>query len=165
MGRYRRATPPRDRRSDRTTHAEAYLAQQAEWRAADLDRVRAYIATLQPLVGLAHWRIEVADEPPEEEGAVAFFHRWPRAWGATLYFSAEHFCQSPEEQRDTVVHELVHASLENLCVAAREGFDGLDQTSRSWAWTRVVHEVELCVDAWAKVIGPHLPLPPGREEG
>ncbi len=154
-----------ERQRERTTRAEAFLAEKEEWRKADLARVRAYVARLQPLLGLAHWRFDVSDELPEEPHLSAHFRRWPRRSGATLRFSDEHFRDSLEEQRDTVVHELCHAVLENLCVAVSEGFDWLEQTSRAWAWERFVHECELTVDHLARILAPSLPLPDAEERG
>lgn len=147
------------RQEDRTARAEAYLAEQRAWRAADLDRVRAYIGRLQPLLGLAHWRVRVDDDPPEQSDAYAWFACWTDQWGMTLRFADDHFRCEPEKQRDTVVHELCHALLDNLCAAVHDGYDGLDQTSRNWAWERFHREAELLVDGLARVIAPHLPLP------
>lgn len=129
-------------------------------RNAALDRMRAYVATLQPLLMLHHWKIRVSEKPPENPNFWASCYRVPCQWSAWLYFADDIFEQQPEQQRETVVHELLHIVRAMEYVAVSEAYNGLDQTGRAWAWERFDHEQEVTTDHLARVIAPFMPLPP-----
>lgn len=133
-------------------------------RQAGLARMKAYIGQLQPLLHLAHWQFIVPDEQPKAPDGLASFERLGSRWCAILRFSDQHFGNDPGIQRQTVVHELFHATLGNLTIAASAGYNTLDPTSRGWAWERFLHEMELAVDGLALLVAPTLPMPPTDQE-
>lgn len=130
-------------------------------RKAGLERMRAYIAELVPLMRLQHWDIFVLDEPPDDN-ALADNCCYMRQYRNDVRFSDRFFRKSPEEQRDTTVHELLHIVVEHWYRSNLAAFEGLSATSQEWARERHEHETEMCVDALAKILAPHLPLPPSE---
>lgn len=132
----------------------------AEARKAAIERVKAYIGQIQPLLRLSHWQFIVLDEQPGPADGLASFERLGSRWCAILRFSDRHFGDGLAVQRQTVVHELFHAVLGNLTTAVSAGYNTLDPTSRGWAWERFLHEMELTVDGLALLVAPSMPLPP-----
>lgn len=131
-------------------------------RKAGLDRMRAYIATLQPLMRLQQWEIVVHDDPTEDEDYVASINRDSRSWRANVRFGDVHFGHSREEQRLTVVHELTHIHMMTLDRAAKDATFCLDPTSWRRLDERIDHELEMTTDAISRTIAPFLPLPPAE---
>jgi len=127
-------------------------------RQAGLARMRAYVATLVPLLYLQHWQIVVMDEPPPD--ALADNCCYMRQYRNDLRFSDRFFGKSLEEQRQTVVHELLHIVVEHWYRSTRAAFEGLSSTSKEWATERNEHEMALCVDMLSRIVAPYLPLPP-----
>lgn len=135
----------------------------AETRKAGLDRMRAYIATLQPMMRLQQWKITIEEETTEDPDYVATINRTASSWSAFIRFGDVHFGHSVEEQRLTVVHELTHIHLMAFDTAASDGRNTLDPTSRQWAYERVRYELEMATDALSRVLAPLLPLPPSDQ--
>lgn len=132
----------------------------AKTRRRHLDRMRRYVAVLQPLLRLQGWDITVPDEPPEEDDAWAVCERSKHGWDARVFIADRLLAASPDQQRKTLVHELLHLYTHDWHVAHLDALTGLEQTSRNWARERHDHEHERCVDAIARVLAPFLPLPP-----
>lgn len=133
-------------------------------RKAGLDRMRAYIAVLQPLLRLQHWNIAVVDERPADN-ALADNCTFMRQYKAQVRFSDRHLTQSPEEQRNTAVHELLHIVVEGWYRSNLAALDALGATAQEWARERHEHETEMCIDTLAHIIAPHMPLPPIATSG
>lgn len=131
-------------------------------RKAGLNRMRAYVATLQPLLRIQHWAITVGNNEPSD-GALADNCCYMRQYRNDIHFSDRFFGKSPEQQRETVVHELLHVVVEHWYRSTRAAFQGLSSTSQEWAIERNEHEMEMCVDSLAKILAPHLPLPPTEQ--
>lgn len=135
-------------------------------RAAGLDRMRAYIAVVRPLLRLQQWDIDVEDAPTDDPNHLASINRDAASWQAHIRFGDDHFARSPEDQRLTVAHELTHIHLMKLHRAQTDGADMLDPTSKLWTNERCEHELEMAVDGLSRAFAPFLPLPPGaKEEG
>lgn len=129
-------------------------------RAAGLDRMRVYLAVLQPPMRLMQWDIRVADESPDGTECNADCSRRYRQWEARIRFSDAGLAGSPEEVRITCVHELLHCVSTGDYNAAREAIDGLDAIAQVWAQERLDNEYERTTDHLARIIAPFLPLPP-----
>lgn len=132
----------------------------AKTRRRHLERMRPYVAVLQPLLRLQAWAITVVDAPPEGAGNFAECARFRDGYWARVYFSDGLFRESLAFQRATVVRELLHLHTHDWHVASVQAFEGLEQTSKAWARERHDHEHERCIDALALVLAPFLPLPP-----
>lgn len=133
-------------------------------RRAGLERMRSYVATLQPLLRLQHWEIAVTDGQPSA-GALADNCCYMRQHKNDVRFSDRFFRKSPAEQRETVVHELLHIVVEGWYRSNLAAFEGLSATSQEWAKERHEHETEMCIDSLSKIVAPYLPLPPRENEG
>lgn len=152
-----------ERQAQRTRRADAFLAEQAENRQGDLERVRAYVALLQPLLGLQHWKLIVDDESPEGKDAAAHISCMETRHVANLSFSDDYFRSTPEQRRHYTTHELVHCLLAQLDYAAGDFEHACDELSWRHLYTTYRRQTELAVDDLAAVIAPFLPLPPGEE--
>ena len=127
---------------------------------AELDPRRAawvpYIADLIGRMHLMDWEVRLSDEHPTIAGAVAQVGVTYGRKLARVYLSEAFLRSEPGEQRNTIVHELVHIHLDMTASYA------LDQLGREGgAALRVMFEN--AVDALAGVIAPHMPLPPAAK--
>jgi hypothetical protein len=132
----------------------------AERRRRNLDRMRAYIATLQPPLRLQHWEITIPEKPPPDDSN-ADCDRHSRHHAARIRYHDQLFPEGAEEERRSTIHELLHLHLTGAQTAAYEAYEALDPTARAWARERFDHELEMTVDALSRVLAPFLPLPPG----
>lgn len=137
---------------------------EASERAAGLERMRAYITVLQPLLHLAHWQFIVIDECPTNPDAAASCERLGSRHAAWIRFSEGFFAEGLTIQRHAVVHELLHATTGNLLTACIDTAEWFDPTRCQIVRERMVHELELVVDGLAYLLSPFLPLPPEHEE-
>lgn len=128
-------------------------------RKAGLERMRAYVAVLQPLLRLQHWEITVGDERPDSNGEAAIWYS-RLCYVARIRFADKHFGQSVAEQTTTVAHELLHLHLAGADFAVKDSHEMLDPTSKLLYDERWHVEFERAVDAISRVIAPFLPLPP-----
>lgn len=112
-----------------------------------------YARQLAVRLGLRDWRIEIGDVPPPNSDS-SEASTWT-AYGqrrAEIYLSDRFLGASPEDQRDTVVHELLH-----LHFAAMDGL--------VTDWLEAVHQksysrmFEYVIEAVAVAIASLFPLP------
>lgn len=148
----------------RTAVGERVSGMDAAERKAGLERMRAYVALLQPLMRLQHWGIIVENDPPQSGSADASCWTSDNCWKATLYFADRHFERDDIEQRNNVVHELLHIHDAERHTAILAALDAIDPTGRGWARERTDFEMERSIEAISCVLAPHLPLPPGAEK-
>lgn len=113
---------------------------------------QSYVREIADRMGLKDWRITIEDKPPENPNSQASI--W-MAYGqrlARLYLSEAFLNESPEERRDTIVHELVHLHLAPANDIAGESMPAAVKP----AYERMF---EYAVDALTKCICPAIPLP------
>lgn len=118
-----------------------------------------YVNECACLLELHDWRFRVHREPPRDASSNAAFNAGPRRRCASLWFSDGFMRDDPENQRQTVAHELLHAHLNGVrhMVAGVE-----DHMSRAVydVWDDAFNTIfESAVDAIAYAIAPRLPLP------
>ena len=131
---------------------------------AHIERMRRYVAVLQPLLRLTQWEIDVQFQYPDSEEALAESQVVRGRWVAMIRFNDKHFLNSPEEQRDTVVHELLHVVTAHERRVVWEMYECPLPGDKSLAWKAFDFEQEMVMDHLATVLGPHLPLPPTGQE-
>jgi hypothetical protein len=121
-----------------------------------------YIRALADQVLLADWEIEL-DRSVSDHGTWAQVTVQSEENFARVYVNwPEFFAHSPEERREWLVHECVHLHLDrpqrimNQLAAQISG----DVT----AFAKEAHrkEIEICVQRIARILAPHLPLPPSE---
>lgn len=121
-----------------------------------LKRIGRYGQELQALLRLDHWQIDI--DPDLPEGAKADVNWYESKWRATMRFSDEILRGTPEEQRYTVVHELLHLHLRGPALIIKQLRGHMSDVGYSYTDERWEHEEELAVDALAQAIAPFLPL-------
>ncbi len=129
-------------------------------RLAGIERMRAYVAIVQPLLRLSQWEIYVQFQYPSREGALAESDTVRGRWVATIRFGDGHFLDAPQDQRNTVIHELLHVVTANERRVVWESYECPLPGDKSIAWKAYDFEQEMVMDHLATVLAPFLPLPP-----
>ena len=117
-----------------------------------MNTVAAYIDTLANLMGLTGWTFTVrpatASEDAEAEIEVVYGRK-----RAIIHLAKDWDTMSAEDQREVIVHELLHAAMAPLSQLAAELVDG------DAATTALAHCEEWVVDQMAVAWSRELPLP------
>ena len=117
-----------------------------------------YLRSTQHVLGLSHWVIDV-DWSQHPKGSWAEIIRWPNQQRATLTVGELFLPADPVEQRNTVVHELVHVVLFNLHDMATRVVEELPDAASRLAETLLNDEVERTTDTIAAIVETLVPLP------
>ena len=122
------------------------------------DALEGYVAELQVALNITYWKITVVRDAADVE-AWADINPHAQAETADLRVSHDFWKQTPEHQREVLVHEMLHivmARLDQTVEAMEEAFGKI-----AWAIYDPLFEdaAERVVDHLAKVIAPQLPLP------
>lgn len=117
-----------------------------------------YVAACLPVLNLGNWKVTIlTDVAPEDR--YADIEPNDQAQTANLRVGNLFWAQKPEEQRLTIVHELIHLHLCRLDQAV----DRLEPVlgSAAWApWAGVYEDAyERATDSIAEILAPHLDLP------
>jgi hypothetical protein len=103
-------------------------------------------------------------DAPDDYNCFAEFHRHVGAHDGKLFLGDAFFDLPADQQRETVVHELLHAHLRPLF----EVYFDLDELLGKAVWEVVArwHNAaeETVVDGLAKALARHFPLPPDADE-
>jgi len=117
-----------------------------------------YLSEAQQILNLGQWKIELGDSPCEED-ALAEIEVSENLWQAKIRVAHGFFKEKPEEQRDTIAHELIHVHTAGI----ERARDRMEKTLGELAWpvfqSSMENEVERAVDALAKIVAPTLPMP------
>lgn len=127
-----------------------------------LKRAEAYLRVLQPLMGLAHWTIEIALDPPENN-AWGDVTRLSHAQDAAIRLCEDFGDLTSEQRRETMVHELLHCHLRDLIGTPAMVKQEISLPLWAALGDRMNHAEECIVDALARIIAPFLPLPEAKE--
>lgn len=109
-----------------------------------------YVRDVADRLRLRDWRIDVSESSPNDPTAsAAIWVCTGRRW-AIVHFPDRYFGESREEQRHSVVHELLH------CVTAQyvRAVEGKTADDRTLAML-----MEYTIDHLADAVAPLLPLP------
>lgn len=120
--------------------------------------LEAFVASAMPILNLASWKVTIlTDVAPEDR--YADIEPNEQAQTANLRVGNLFWAQKPEDQRLTIVHELIHLHLCRLDQAV----DRLEPVLGSAAWTpwAGVYEdaYERATDAIAELLVPLVPMP------
>ena len=122
--------------------------------------LNAYCRTMADELGLRDWTLIVNYDTPTiaEENArvdVTYGRRVVTiSWGETFW------TETRAEQRQTVVHELMHIHLDAISAVSRSLAEQLGSFAYSVFSDNEHLQVELATDAIAEAIAHHFPLPP-----
>lgn len=135
-------------------------------RKAAIDRLTPWFCEMANLLHLNHWHLTVPIEArPESPDYAASCERIYGQNRAKIYLSDGFLADTPENQRVTYVHELLHCHFRAI-VEARDGLEDLLGKPANLVFVdRMRSAEEWAVDAIAGAIAPFLPLPPSGEGG
>lgn len=114
--------------------------------------IRGYLREIADLLWLRDWTIEIESDEPESSEAIAAIRP---IWGrrrALIRFRDDFWNMDSEDQRQTIVHELIHCHFAESLHWAREVMK-----ARPHGAYLLMHETS--VDALADAIASLLPLP------
>ena len=109
-----------------------------------------YVRQLADILRLKDWRIQVLEDLPPENALASCAPVEGRKY-ANLRLGECFLVDAAEEQRHTIVHELLHCHLGPM-TRMIEAHDGMPPAA--------MLALEYCVDGLADAIAPLLPLPP-----
>lgn len=125
--------------------------------------LEAYVSEVRASLRLDAWDVRLADEWPDDgEDVYAQIDPCEQRWIATLRLGSGFWDLPPEDQRNTIVHELLHLHHVRLTDVTRLGAwrHQVGQALYDHLVDQVKREAELMVDALASVLAPFVPLPP-----
>jgi hypothetical protein len=113
-------------------------------------RFSAYLRRLADALKLSDWRVEIDDRPPDSGRATAEVECVYGRRYAVVRLSERFLEQPPDEQRNSLVHELIHCHLNPAAAMALDemGDGGAGHFRRM---------LEYAVDGLADAIAPHMP--------
>ncbi len=118
-----------------------------------------YVGTLREALGLRDWAIEVKRRPAGEDTSAQIACVYGQRW-AHLRVDEHWWDNAPEDQREHIVHELLHCHMDPMdtLVCSLEGTLG----SGSFAVAHSAHRtaMEFAIDGIARAVASFLPLPP-----
>lgn len=122
------------------------------------DDLEAYVTEVQAALNVANWKVSVARDASDVE-AWADINPHEQNQTAELRISHDFWRQTPEMQREVLIHEVLHlvtARLDQTVEALEEAMGKV-----LWAVFEPQYEnaTERTVDHLAKVIAPSIPLP------
>ena len=112
-----------------------------------------YLRQLANMIALKDWRIEIREEPPEHREADASIRLIYGRKFAIIAMSESFLNLSPEDQRKSLIHELIHCHVEQMWEFALERMPSDMESS----FKRIA---EYAVDGLADGFASHLPLLP-----
>lgn len=111
-------------------------------------------------MGLGGWVIEETADPASE-GCLAEIEATYGQRHAKLSLCKDWDSLPKEEQRNTIVHELVHVHLASLTQLSYDIVEGLNEGALTTARAALSLAEEYVVDAIAEAWSPYMPLPGG----
>lgn len=119
-----------------------------------------YTRQIAVSMGLGGWTIEQSADPASD-GCFAEIEPTYGQRHAKLALCPNWDDLPPEEQRDTIVHELLHVHLASLTQLAFDIVQELDPAAAKVAQAALNLAEEYVVDAMAGAWSPYMPLPGG----
>jgi len=120
----------------------------------------AYLAELQRALRLRDWTIEIDWGRPADSGYLASVGMIPDRRVAKVWLGEGFEAKPREEQRGTLVHELLHCHLRDVEAAAEHARTVLGAPAGDLLSRVMRNQIELATDAIEAAVSPHLPLPP-----
>lgn len=119
-----------------------------------------YTRQIAVSMGLGGWVIEESADPASE-GCLAEIEATYGQRHAKLSLCKDWDELPVEEQRDTIVHELLHVHLAHLTQLAHDIVESLDEGASKASKAALTLTEEYTVDAMASAWAPYMPLPGG----
>ena len=126
--------------------------------------VQEYAETLASWMGLTDWTIQVIVDSTSSDTSMAEIDCIYGQRLAKIAVSDDWDNYTPTMQRDTLVHELVHATLAPLTQMADDMLDAIGEgVAATTAKAAMSNAEEWVTDAIALAWAQHLPLPKGQK--
>lgn len=110
-------------------------------------------------IELRDWHIDLSKEPCDEDSCAQSRCRYGQKRIELRFPDDFPTASSPEDQRDTVIHELVHAHLDPPWKLLDEDVFGLlGREARALVVAEFTRSIEYAVDGLSRAIAKHLPL-------
>ena len=122
------------------------------------DELEAYVADLQIALNVANWKVTITREASDVE-AWADINPHEQNATAELRVSHDFWRQTPDLQRETLVHEIIHLITARLDQTVEALADAMGKVLWAVFEPQFVNATERAVDHLAKVIAPTFPLP------
>src|SRR5688572_8706081 len=124
---------------------------------------QAYVNEVAALLCLKDWTVELTDDHPNDTEGLAEIEPVDGRKYAVLRLCAHWHDRTPEKQRHSIVHELVH--LHHVAATDIIRVDmprHLSQQAYDILWGAFLRQVEYLVDGLADALAPFMPLPGGK---
>lgn len=118
-----------------------------------------YVRDIADRMRLRDWTVTLSDEHPDDKEADADARVTYGRRCLTLRLARDFAVESPEDQRHTVVHELIHAHLFPIDWTVNSIGNHLPLAALDILKGALSDDIEVGVDALADVIAPFMPLP------
>lgn len=129
------------------------------WNAASRLLVEEYVTQVKDMMGLRDWTI-LLDKSPSREGTCATIEPMEGQKRAVLALSSSFLRETPDHQRHTIVHELVHCHLAPMMKQVEATSDAtLSRAASTVFWVAFMQNLEYTTDGVADAMAPLLPLP------
>jgi len=115
-------------------------------------QVEAYVHDIQRLVGLGNWKLHVTNHAPDKQDAYAQSDIGEVGMDCYLSFAQDFLELDPTQQRETILHEMMHMWLQHL-------FGDYELSLSHDAAVLLRRQAERVVDGLACAMAPLLPLP------
>jgi hypothetical protein len=115
-----------------------------------------YVRKLADMMNLKDWTIKISDDPPDNSNFEASCYCPEGQRLCTIHFSESFLNNKPEQQRETIVHELQHCHMEPFKRSVQK-IAGIQE------WNILEVLMEYCVDDTASYVAKLFPLPEKKE--
>lgn len=125
------------------------------------EALQAYVWEIRDMLRLRHWDVFLAAEQAEDD-ANASVHPTPGKFVAGIRLAEHWFDRTPEDQRNDIVHELLHLVHRDQAEVIRCGLQDsgyLPAKAFALLWRLFELHTEAMVDHLAGVLAPVMPLP------
>jgi hypothetical protein len=120
-----------------------------------------YMGGIKSLLKLDEWELRFRhNEDPDDPGHAACVEFVRHRKVAVIRVAKDWEEQTPDEQRSTVIHELLHLHFEAPWRMMGDITRQLGKQAEELADSMIRHEMEVAIDQIAAAIAPHFPLPP-----
>ena len=117
-----------------------------------------YVSSLAVTLALRDWTLEFPDEEPDSGNAIASVECVYGRRLAIVRFRSDFVTQPCEEQRQVVLHELIHVQFAHRRQATQDALEGIGREARQQAIDAITLGDEYGTDALAEAIAEFFPL-------
>lgn len=138
------------------------MTTRADFTPGQVDAFNAYLTDIRDRLGLSHWDVYLATDYPEGDEADASIEPVDGRFVAPVRLRSGWFDRAPHDQRNDVVHELLHLTHRDLTDHVRltileSGY--IPDAAKASLWNPARLAAEQMVDHLAAVLAPMVPEP------